>query len=102
MTNIEIAKWVTEAFRRLTNETRLWAKSGDNDAALDLIRQMTAENQILKSLGHALDDEGNLVKHHSLTNKDQKKAQLALAAARGDTEAANELMEVIAQGVPDE
>ena len=97
MTNQEQAEILIDAFKRLKHETRLWARSGDKEAARDLLKQMAAENLLLRSLGFALDDDGKLIKHKDLSMAEQERVGLALEAARGNTQAAERLLNLISK-----
>lgn len=94
MEKIEQARWVVKAFSHLKRETGLWATAGEKDAADDLMSQMITENLLLKSLGYTLDDDGRLVKYKPLVGLERERIDLAIKAGKGDTKAAQRLLEV--------
>lgn len=97
MTNQEQAEILVEAFKKLKHETRLWARAGDKGAARDLLKQVAAENLLLRSLGFALDDDDKLIKYEDLSMAEQEKVWLALEAARGNVQAAERLLNLMSK-----
>lgn len=102
MTNQEQAEILVEAFKKLKHETRLWARAGDKDAANSLLKQMAAENLLLKSLGYMLGDGGRLVKYKSPTGAEAEQVYWALEAAKGNTQAAERLLNLMSKSSLDE
>lgn len=78
MEKIEQAQWLVKAFKNLKHETSLWARSGDKEAAKDLMSIVAAENLLLKSLGFALSDSGNIVRYRPLVSVEKEKYNLTL------------------------
>lgn len=93
----EQVKWLHKAFSLLLRETRLWATAGDKEAAKDLMSQMAAEATLLKELGFSTNDRRELVKYQPLTDTQSKQYFLALEASRGNTNAAKQLLEIMAK-----
>lgn len=97
MTNLEQARWIVKAFRQLIHETTLWATSGDERAALDLMSQIATRNLLLKGLGFALTDKENLVVYRPPVGIEKRKNYLALRAVSGDSESAKELLKLMSK-----
>jgi hypothetical protein len=97
MNNLSAARIVVKAFRLLSKETVVKARNGDNEAAKEVLSQMTAENIALKNLGYALTDNGRLVKYSRRTRDPLN--ELALRASGGDVAAAMELLHAMSAPV---
>ena len=87
MTNIQKAAAVKKAFDLLLDETTSKATKGCEKSALNVIRYITVENEILKSLGFMVNDNGRIVKF-----KPWKYGELVKRAADGELDAAEELL----------
>jgi hypothetical protein len=87
MNNIEKAAVVRKAFNMLLKDTTTKATQGCKKSALDVIRYMTVENEMLRSLGYMINDNGRIVKF-----KPWKYGELVKRAAQGDMDSAEELL----------
>lgn len=63
MNNKELAKYTKKAFDIMLKNTSWKATLGSDKAALSLIKEMTAMELVLHSLGYATNDTGRLIKH---------------------------------------
>ncbi len=90
MENKQIAELTNKAFNLLLDKTTSEASRGSNKAALDVLRQMTARNLALRALGYYLTDSGELTTKRPPADP---LVELARRAAKGDTDAAERLLE---------
>lgn len=87
MTNIQKAAVVKKAFSLLLKETTIKARGGCKKSAMNVIQYMTVENEMLRSLGYMVNDNGRIVKF-----KPWEYGELVKRAADGDLDAAEELL----------
>lgn len=59
----ELAKFTKKAFDKMLKDTSWKATCGSNKAALNLIKEMTAMELVLQSLGYTTNDNGRLIKY---------------------------------------
>ena len=61
MDDREICEWVVKAFKPMLKTATNKARSGDNQAAEDVMKLMTAETWVLRKFDLMVDDDGNIV-----------------------------------------
>jgi hypothetical protein len=93
MENREIAKIIRLAFKKLLDTETAKATRGNTDAAINVMKYLTAQNLSLRSIGYELNDHGRLVKYSKKPQSEM--VRLSLLAKEGNLNAAEELLKLI-------